>query len=128
MNKVYYANELTHWGVKGQKWGIRRYQNEDGTLTEEGKKRYKNNPELRAKDERNHALHETSKRAAKTAAAVFGGLSAATGLAIAAPYLSMYPAAFLTAVAIDAGRSAIESALLSYGATQVINRARDRFK
>lgn len=34
-------NELTHWGIKGQKWGIRRYQNEDGTLTEEGKKRYR---------------------------------------------------------------------------------------
>ncbi len=30
---------LAHHGVKGQKWGIRRYQNEDGTLTEEGKAR-----------------------------------------------------------------------------------------
>lgn len=30
---------LVHHGIKGQKWGIRRYQNEDGTLTEEGKKR-----------------------------------------------------------------------------------------
>ena len=29
---------LIHYGVKGQKWGIRRYQNEDGTLTEEGRK------------------------------------------------------------------------------------------
>ena len=27
-------------GIKGQKWGIRRFQNEDGTLTEEGKRRY----------------------------------------------------------------------------------------
>jgi hypothetical protein len=35
-----YSNELYHYGVKGQKWGIRRYQNEDGTLTDEGKKRY----------------------------------------------------------------------------------------
>ena len=35
-----YSNELYHYGVKGQKWGIRRYQNEDGSLTEEGKKRY----------------------------------------------------------------------------------------
>lgn len=33
-------NELFHHGIKGQKWGTRRYQNEDGTLTEEGKKRY----------------------------------------------------------------------------------------
>lgn len=33
-------NSLEHHGIKGQKWGIRRFQNEDGTLTEEGKKRY----------------------------------------------------------------------------------------
>lgn len=35
-----YENELYHHGILGQKWGIRRYQNEDGTLTEAGKKRY----------------------------------------------------------------------------------------
>ena len=35
-----YSNELYHYGVKGQKWGIRRYQNPDGSLTDEGKKRY----------------------------------------------------------------------------------------
>ena len=33
-------HELYHWGIKGQKWGIRRYQNPDGSLTEEGKVRY----------------------------------------------------------------------------------------
>jgi len=31
---------LCHHGVKGQKWGIRRYQNKDGSLTEVGKERY----------------------------------------------------------------------------------------
>ena len=35
-------NSIYHFGIKGQRWGIRRYQNEDGTLTEEGKKRYFN--------------------------------------------------------------------------------------
>lgn len=31
---------LIHHGIKGQKWGVRRFENEDGTLTEAGKKRY----------------------------------------------------------------------------------------
>ncbi len=31
---------LSHYGIKGMKWGVRRYQNSDGTLTSAGKKRY----------------------------------------------------------------------------------------
>lgn len=33
-------SELYHHGIKGQRWGVRRYQNKDGTLTNAGKKRY----------------------------------------------------------------------------------------
>ena len=32
--------ELYHWGIKGMKWGVRRFQNPDGSLTPAGKKRY----------------------------------------------------------------------------------------
>lgn len=31
---------LTHWGIRGQKWGTRRYQNSDGSLTQAGRERY----------------------------------------------------------------------------------------
>ena len=39
-----FANEedLYHWGIKGMRWGVRRYQNADGSLTAAGRKRYTN--------------------------------------------------------------------------------------
>lgn len=39
--RFYETNELYHHGVKGQKWGVRRYQNSDGSLTNAGKKKYR---------------------------------------------------------------------------------------
>lgn len=54
--------ELYHHGVKGQRWGIRRYQNKDGSLTAAGQKRYdrdirENN--AKKKDNRIKDLEET---------------------------------------------------------------------
>ena len=44
------SNELQHHGIKGQKWGVRRFQNTDGSLTAEGKKRYSVNDYQQAID------------------------------------------------------------------------------
>lgn len=48
MNEFYYTSPyLSHHGIKGMRWGIRRYQNEDGSLTWAGKRRVKKAMRLR---------------------------------------------------------------------------------
>jgi len=45
-----YKNSLCHHGIQGQKWGVRRFQNSDGSLTPEGKLRYNKNLETAKQD------------------------------------------------------------------------------
>lgn len=61
---IYYGNELYHYGTKGQKWGLRRYQNEDGSLTEEGRIHY-GYGEARAKARAKYDLAKQNYKIAK---------------------------------------------------------------
>lgn len=57
--------ELYHWGIHGMRWGKRRYQYEDGTLTPEGKIRYRKDGTERPKSEQKlmRQRYETLKKA-----------------------------------------------------------------
>ena len=69
MTYIYTQNELAHYGILGQKWGIRRFQNPDGTLTEAGKKRYGTVENLEA----GRTKRQAEKYAKKKAEAVNSG-------------------------------------------------------
>lgn len=58
------STQLQHHGVKGMKWGVRRYQNKDGSLTDAGKKRYGDSPEGKARAEKAAKNAKTAKRVA----------------------------------------------------------------
>ena len=57
--------ELYHWGIKGMKWGVRRYQNEDGSLTSAGRKRYSNPDGTLNKKGEKYIAKETARLAAE---------------------------------------------------------------
>lgn len=69
-DEFYSALYLAHHGIKGQHWGIRRYQNEDGSLTPAGEKRAQNTP---------NKSHDRAKTALKVGATVAVAALAAYG-------------------------------------------------
>lgn len=58
--------ELCHHGTKGQKWGVRRYQNKDGSLTPAGKKRYtKSSSSVKSETKTKSEVSEPKKKSVK---------------------------------------------------------------
>ena len=77
-----YSDSLTHYGIKGQKWGVRRFQRKDGTRTPAGKKRYSGDSETDSNvdsSEKKRGLTDKQKKILKTGVIVAGTALAAYG-------------------------------------------------
>ena len=68
-NRNYYHDYLAHHGVKGMKWGVRRYQNKDGSLTPAGRKKY---GQLGSDPNNLSKIDKTAMRRASTQTVYFG--------------------------------------------------------
>ena len=115
--RVKYSDELYHYGVKGQKWGIRRYQNPNGTLTEEGKIRYGVDPKTgKLSAEGKKLLEQDIDDQRKRKVNIFGSLgigvsiasAIAAGMGLAEGIISTNMAiGTISSAAVNAGVSAV---------------------
>lgn len=145
-----YDSYLQHHGIKGMHWGIRRYRNSDGTLTEAGKSRYSGDAKTSGlSPERKQQLAKGAKLAAGFAVGVAAGYAISksnpaalnklisNGSKFVANHKDDVVSGLKTAgkavgdrakkAAIKAGNAAIDAAMLSVG-TIVISKLTKKFE
>lgn len=98
------SDELRHHGIKGQRWGVRRYQNADGTWTNAGKKRYGGD----TADEQNQQNKSQTRK--KVAIGVAAGAATVAGVVLTAYLVKKMGNKNLSDVAdqVEIGKEAVE--------------------
>ena len=113
------TNELYHHETKGQKWGVRRYQNADGSLTQEGYQHYG----LNSDGSKNKAMKGSSPNTSKILKRVgrIAGIAGTVGSAAAITAFSggVFPAGQL---AVTAGAKVLTSGALSYFGGSIVGQ------
>ena len=106
--RYYSSDELCHYGILGQKWGIRRYQNPDGSLTEAGKAR-------REQLTKQRGIGILAGGAVGGAAGLAAGGAAAVGFSLATGIVAPYLQFSIVGLGATSGAAAFGSLMNKYG-------------
>lgn len=114
-----YPNELCHHGILGQKWGIRRYQNPDGTLTAAGRERYKMNNITKEEKDRFGTGHAAVKAVRNINGIIAGGTGAVNYVLLKFGMISPH---LLATTAVTTGAALAASAVQSKIEKKIIEK------
>lgn len=108
------AEYLMHYGTKGMKWGVRRFQNPDGTLTDEGRRHYGYGSGSKGLFTKNTKQH--IKRGAKIGGLLKGGVAG-----VASGLMGYGTAASFATLGVSVIGGPVGAAAMSAGAAFVVN-------
>jgi len=101
-------NEIKHYGIKGQRWGVRRFQNDDGSLKNKAKNKFKTGEQKQKKE----LTPEEKKARTAKGFKIAGGILGVVGTYVVADFImskvtgdmNLFQAGKLAAAALEAAK------------------------
>lgn len=121
-----WTEEVWHYGIKGQKWGIRRFQDEDGTLTSAGKKRYSESGEAEKKADKKDSKQKIDEESKKKKWSTGKKIAVAAAALVAAYAAYKFVDSGQAKQLIDKGRSFLLNQDISFKKDSTLAKLTDK--